>query len=1103
MAKNALEELIKTRTPKYGELGSGQEAVATNVAKAGNFQVTTGPYEKTNAALKFAEGLSKLPEAYGSIVEGRQKDAAIKVAQMDEGEFKEAYQKIIAGDVADTASLFGYTKAHQQKIVERYHNEVVPLEIKEIARDFRNKLNDYPSIIDFDEDVEATVDDYYREVGQRFNASPFTEEAHGLLSIGKAAKLKVELHDAYEAQALDYIKGQSISNGVKAIDDMGGYYEGDALVKSLKVIHSESIESTGGDLASAGEITTAVVNTKVEALVAEGTSESLAEAEELIEAAYESGIKIGGKELFETADALKNEINLRAKVAGALRLKPQQIMAEANAFHAERLRAVATAKTPKERADAIVQWDEAKDAIEDNEVWQRVTKLQEEALSDPLFSAKEATKEAVEEFIKDTSDRNAISNSEIKAFLDQGEFSEADMLLLLPISADGTGIETSSSFNKLAGEALDQYKVTLDAELEKIFSSTEYETDEERTAAALEAKQRVYDQTQDYVINRARSLIAQEKPKKETDQKVADLKAVGATPRQLEQYKKLSTQDPQSAEQYHEQVKDTHLSNEVKKLYSVKPDGSISINIRDWWLASSDYVQIGENFNKLVKARVFKDEDNQREEHQRVLEFINSRSKIGDESIYAALAKGEQQGYNDMLTLIKLRGISEEEFLTGVVSGGYTVSHPAPVHGVGNVPMKSKESSNTFLGMILIEDNIYSTDIDKFPIALDGDINKTIEAIEAGAAFTFKDIAEKIGKTPEEVLEAQKTYLQTLGYFPEDNTVDNDDDPTDDDEKKSNVELDSAVSADTVTGMGDLNDLSGEGAQFKIEENYSSLAKTSTDNNVNTFQTTFKDFMRQYYENNVNHKGGKEGIGAAFDRKFEQMVNRDPALLQLLNQNVTLSFDMSEEDQSSRRLGYYTPDFKNKTGHITISPSLNYKKMEQIIAHELIHSLQYNVKNMKGLKTNPYNNQIRKPLDYTSPKEDFLKYLQSEVEAEARMAEVARYYAEKTGTMLGEGKSAPFDKYDVEGAFKALVHFMTNDSIADHYRDTQEELYKILQLKTPKINDSMTPLQKRNQRNNLSKELSNIPDEQLEPILGSIATLASNNPIQNSNQQLA
>jgi hypothetical protein len=49
----------------------------------------------------------------------------------------------------------------------------------------------------------------------------------------------------------------------------------------------------------------------------------------------------------------------------------------------------------------------------------------------------------------------------------------------------------------------------------------------------------------------------------------------------------------------------------------------------------------------------------------------------------------------------------------------------------------------------------------------------------------------------------------------------------------------------------------------------------------------------------------------------------------------------------------------------------------------------------------------------------------------------------------------------------------------------------------------MTPLQKRNQRNNLRKELSNIPDEQLEPILGSIATLASNNPIQNSNQQLA
>lgn len=1101
MAKNPLEELIKNRTPQYGELGSGQEAVSTNVARAGNSQVITGPYSKTNAALQFAEGLSKIPEVYNSAIESRQKDAAIKVAQMDEAEFKEAYQKIIAGDVADTASLFGYTKAHQQKIVERYHNEVVPLEIKDIARDFRNKLNDYPSIIDFDEDVESTVDAYYREVGQRFNASPFTAEAHGLLSIGKAAKLKIELHDAYEAQALEYIKGQSISNGVTALEDMKGNVDGVEL--TLNAIHADAMASTGSN-ADANAITVASVNARIETLIAEGTSATLEEADELLEYAYNGGLEVANKDIFETADAREKEIKLRVQLAGALRLKPQQITAEAKAFHAEHLRAFATAETPKARADVLVKWNEAKDAIKDAEVWQMATKFQEEALSDPRFSVEEATKEAVEEFLDDTSDRNSISAAEIQSFLQQGDFSIEDMNLLLPRSADDSGFAPTPSFNKLAPEALDMYKTTLDTELGRVFSSTEYETDEERTAAALEAKQRVYDQTQDYVIKRARSLIAEEKPKNETDQKVADLTAYGASDKQIEQYRKLRRQDSPSAEQYFEQVKEVRLGKDLKKLYDVKPDGSVSININDWLFLSSDYVQIGENFNKLVQARVFKDDDNLREQHQRVLKFINSSSKVGDEAIYKALAKGEQQGYKDMLTLVQLRGISEFDFLTGVVIGDYTVATPfSPLGAGGSIPTRSRESSNTLLGMLLIEGNLYAEDVDKFPIALDGDINNTIEAIEAGAAFAFKDVAEKLGVKPESVLEAQKTYLKTLGYFTEDETVDNDDDPTDDDEKKSNVQLDSSVSADTVIGMGDLNDLSGEGAQFKIQENYSSLAKTSTDKDENIFQTTFKDFMRQYYENNVNHKGGKEGIGAAFDRKFEQMVNRDPRLLQLLNQNVTLSFDMSEEDQSSGKLGYYTGDFKTKTGHITISPSLNYKKMEQIIAHELIHSLQYNVKNRKGLKTNPYTNQIRRPLDYTAPKEDFLKYIQSEVESEARMAEVARYYAEKTGTMLGEGQPAPFDQYHIKGAFKALVHFMTNDSIADHYRDTQEELYKILQLKTPKINDSMTPLQKRNQRNNLRKELRNIPDEQLEPILGSIATLASNNPIQNSNQQLA
>ena len=37
----------------------------------------------------------------------------------------------------------------------------------------------------------------------------------------------------------------------------------------------------------------------------------------------------------------------------------------------------------------------------------------------------------------------------------------------------------------------------------------------------------------------------------------------------------------------------------------------------------------------------------------------------------------------------------------------------------------------------------------------------------------------------------------------------------------------------------------------------------------------------------------------------------------------------------------------------------------------------------------------------------------------------------------------------------------------------------------------------------LTKELMEIPRERLKLLLGSISTLASNNPIQNSNQQLA
>lgn len=1098
MATNPLEELIKSRAPAYPTFSAGQEAVSTNVNVGGNYQVNVAPLPKTNAALQFAEALREVPRVYGSIVETRQRDAALDVARMDEGEFKDAYQKIIGGDV-EAASLFGYTKAHQQKIVERYHSEVVPLELKDLSRKFKNKLNDYSSIAEFDGDVEFEVDNYYRELGKKFDASPFSQEAHELLSIGKAAKLKVELHEAYEAQALDFIRSQSIDNVVKTIEDYKGNYDGD-MSKPLQQLFKDAVVSTGGDKSSANGILLSGVSSFIEQKLSEGTSQSIEEAGELFEVMFESAVRVNGKEIFETQNAAKEEIALRTKIVNAQFNHPAKAQANAKSFNAGWIRQVRNTDSSAEREAKISEWLTAAEQIEDNLTNQYAIDLREEYLTSPRFSEDEAANTYIDDFNKKHPEKAPFDKAVMLSIITGKDlaFTQTEQEILLPLSQDGTSTVPSTEYLELEREASTEYIRLRRQYLGEVYFN-DYATDEERTAAGLEAREKAYDETLEYIQTRARQLVEQAKPKKETDQKIRDLRAYNATPKQIEQYQKLREQNSPAAEEYFETVKETRLGDDIKDLYTEKPDGSASIDIRDWWVASSDYVQISENFNKLVQARVFKDDKNLREQHQRVLEFINSKSKVGDESIYMALANGEQQGYKDMFTLIQLRGVSDEEFLTGVVSGSYMMLYPdvSPAGGGSGLGPRSQESSNTFLDMILVEGGLFSDDIDKFPIAIDGDINKTIAAVMTGADFAFDEIAEKLGVKPNTVLEAQKAYLKTLGYFPEDNTDDNDDDPTD--EKKSNDGIESAVDVQTVGGMGDLNDLDPSGAQFKIQENYP-FVQLDEDKEINTFRTTPKDFMKQYYVNNVtNHPQGEAGVRRAFEKKFKDMTTRDPRLLELENKIVTMSFDMPLERYAQGTKGNFNQAKGTGDHHITISPNLDYKEMEQVILHELVHSLQFNRKN-RGDKLNYVTGDLDKALGYTPPSESFTGYLQSLVESEARFAEVARRYTEKTGKFIAEDLEG---KYDTSSAFVALLDFMTDPNIPDQYKRTQGELYEVLNLKTTPMDELFDDDERKPHKEALMKELMEIPRERLKLLLGSISTLASNNPIQNSNQQLA
>ena len=96
----------------------------------------------------------------------------------------------------------------------------------------------------------------------------------------------------------------------------------------------------------------------------------------------------------------------------------------------------------------------------------------------------------------------------------------------------------------------------------------------------------------------------------------------------------------------------------------------------------------------------------------------------------------------------------------------------------------------------------------------------------------------------------------------------------------------------------------------------------------------------------------------------------------------------------------------------------------------------------------------------------------------------------------------------------ALYDFLTDVDLDEKYKSTQRQLYEILNLSTVPMHDFARELDEKpftenykNQlkdmhRQTLKKELLEIPQDNLKYLLGSIATLASKTPSQNSNQQL-
>ena len=344
MKNNPLEELIKGNTPDYDNYSPSEEAISTNVVRGGNWQVNREPYKKTNRLLKFVEELNRAPKVYSQAVEVFQNQAAKKVAEMDDATFKKAYEDIVgAGADPATQSFFGYTKAHQEAVVEKAYQDIIPLELKDIARGFEAKLNDFNDISDFDDAVDKTVGEYFDSLDSRFNSSPFARNAHNVLRLGKEAKMKIQLHESYEAQAKQYINNQSIDKTRSALVDINdfegigdqeynkyniatrleGKQPNNYLGYKLTEIYDANLLSNGGNKKEASESVREGTYQAIEYFMSLGTSEGVEQAEALFEAVFDEDVVVGNKEIFETSEAAGKEVEFRSRLRQLSIQQPQ------------------------------------------------------------------------------------------------------------------------------------------------------------------------------------------------------------------------------------------------------------------------------------------------------------------------------------------------------------------------------------------------------------------------------------------------------------------------------------------------------------------------------------------------------------------------------------------------------------------------------------------------------------------------------------------------------------------------------------------------------------------------------------------------------------
>ena len=294
MAKRTITINDGSKQREQVELNLNPVALTPTVRSGGQYNVVVQQTPKTNSALQLAQALRDGVGVYGQAVKVNQKRAAEDVATMTD----EEYNKFLEGGLdKEGKSLFGYTKAYNEALAQKYYAETMPKKLQDIAVELHRDPYAYKDAASFEAAAEAAVNNAFEEADSLLGGNVFSERANEALKNVTASDFIIKQRASYIQKLPEITRQTKYEAAFRTFNQQED-------LTQLPTVMAELMNSTKaavGNKDSAKIVSTALMD-EVDRAIAEGDT---ARAEAFLGALTdpqngEYKIKVNGSEIFGT-----------------------------------------------------------------------------------------------------------------------------------------------------------------------------------------------------------------------------------------------------------------------------------------------------------------------------------------------------------------------------------------------------------------------------------------------------------------------------------------------------------------------------------------------------------------------------------------------------------------------------------------------------------------------------------------------------------------------------------------------------------------------------------------------------------------------------------